>query len=283
MNKRKKEKHFFFQVCTLAMVNRRLRDDQPWRSSCLLLLLHLLSWPVVATPSCDASAAVLSSSCIILSTTTFKAAQVTVPAGVVVTVRPTNCTYPRLNFLGNLTVELSAAIQAEPGCPPPAGQRSAGGSFWSFGGQGGTCYSCRPQSPVGAGRLAKEGGVAGGAAENDTTGLTAGRGGGALLLTVAGTLQLEGLLDASGTAAVADGAGGGSGGRVDINAGAIQAGKTRGSIVAVGGAGRGQGGGGSGGAVHVNTSTPDVLDKLHISAYAGFARRFFFSLHFFFF
>jgi hypothetical protein len=69
-------------------------------------------------------------------------------------------------------------------------------------------------------------------------------GGGAIRLTVGGTLTLNGSLSAEGNAGLQDDAGGGSGGSVWLTAGALAG---SGSIMADGGAGELYGGGGGGG------------------------------------
>jgi hypothetical protein len=89
-----------------------------------------------------------------------------------------------------------------------------------------------------------------------------GAGGGAIRLTVAGTLQLDGVISANGLSAVTYG-GSGSGGSLWITADTLTG---SGSINALGGAAASYGAAGGGGRIALNTYSMVGFDTNHISA-----------------
>ncbi|KAK3576663.1 hypothetical protein CHS0354_004948 [Potamilus streckersoni] len=124
-----------------------------------------------------------------------------------------------------------------------AGHASAGGNGLTSKDKGGDAYGSlyEPTDPG-----SKGGGISGG------------RGGGALKLTVPAIFQLDGYISADGATGT-DNSGGGSGGSVYIRAGHFRG---HGKVSATGGQGHGSAGGGSGGRIAVHT--------LSSSEYRGF-------------
>jgi hypothetical protein len=132
-----------------------------------------------------------------------------------------------------------------------------GGSFVVSNSAGGIVYGSQ-NAPTSFG----SGG--GGYTPNQGTSLS-GYGGGALHLTIVGTLQVDGLLSASGTAGSGTGGGGGSGGSLWISAGVLAG---VGGIAANGGTGVDHiGGGGGGGRIAVFPALNSFNGV--ISAYGG--------------
>lgn len=250
--------------------------------ACLLMQTDV----AMAVGMCDTTSATIKSSCTVSGSSIdiIHFTQQTVTVGnpdepVTINIVPAGCTYPLLRF-ENLELSLHAAIRAQPLDPALCDATevqnvdgAAGGSFWSYGGQGGPGH--RPAAPIGSARELFRGGVPGG---NNATGQGAGWAGGAARLNVTGTLLLDGQIDVSGTGATANGASGGSGGVVDITCDKFESPNNYGRILALGGAGMGSGGGGSGGIVHLSTASalisPSVPFKPHqVSAFGGYARK----------
>lgn len=157
----------------------------------------------------------------------------------------------RLAVTGDLTIEAGSRVSMNGrghalGAGPGAGSSDTPASGGSHGGRGGagtyasgaTYGSLTAPTHPGSG-----GGV---------SGVSTGRGGGALRLAVGGTLRVDGLLDARGdTAATVTPAyspGGGAGGSIHVSAGTLSG---AGTIDAGGGKGFNQGGGGGGGRIAI--------------------------------
>jgi len=164
---------------------------------------------------------------------------------------------------GNVTVQAGGALSVDyagylPGSGPGAGQiysssgynycgggghGGAGGAAWITNGIGGATYDSQA-APTGLG----SGG--GGNGNGQSLG---GQGGGALQVTVAGTLQVDGRISANGGNGAGVAGGGGAGGSLYLNAATLAG---AGSITAVGGNGAGSfGGGGGGGRIAVIAGT----------------------------
>ncbi len=125
------------------------------------------------------------------------------------------------------------------------GGNGGNGGASAFGASGGNSYGIfsAPAQP-GSG-----GGYGLGGAFNEA----GSAGGGALLLTVGGSLVLDGIISADGTSGIGQGAGGGSGGTIRLTAGSLSGG---GLVSADGGSGDlPYGGGGGGGRIAVLSST----------------------------
>jgi hypothetical protein len=185
----------------------------------------------------------------------------------------------------NITVTGNAAIQAGGGIiadgngnPAQAGQgggryiSTSSGTFCSGGGYGGAGAVSGGPSPVSGGRsygsvtspsdLGSGGGSPSGSA-------ISGAGGGAILLTVTGTLQVDGRISAAGQDGAIPNGGGGSGGSIFLTVGTLAG---SGTISVNGGAGNDLGGGGGGGgriAIQHNSYAFDGL--LTAFGGAGFA------------
>ena len=116
------------------------------------------------------------------------------------------------------------------------------GSGAGYGGHGGASSLLPGGATYGSAQQPVDRGSGGGLGYGATAGGS--EGGGALRLTVGGTLTLNGSLTAEGKAGLQDNAGGGSGGSIWLAAGALAG---QGAIAADGGAGELYGGGGGGG------------------------------------
>ena len=156
--------------------------------------------------------------------------------------------------LRNATIDAGGAVTVDglgfaAGHGPGAGLTTNSiGSGAGYGGNGGAS-SVLPGGPTyGSVQQPVDRGSGGGLGYGTAT--NGSEGGGAIRLTVGGTLTLNGSLSAEGNAASQDDGGGGSGGSVWLTAGALAG---SGAIMADGGAGELYGGGGGGGgriAVH---------------------------------
>jgi len=108
----------------------------------------------------------------------------------------------------------------------------------------------------------------GGGNDVNIGGSSGGRGGGAIRLAVAGTLTVEGTIEANGLPGTTLEAGGGSGGSVRVDAGTLAG---SGWITANGGAGSGAatfGGGGAGGRIAINAGG-STLPATNVRAFGG--------------
>jgi hypothetical protein len=177
-----------------------------------------------------------------------------------------------LTVLRNASIDLGGAIAVDgkgyaAGTGPGAGLSSGFiGSGAGHGGNGGASSNSRggptydsEREPVLEG---SGGGVGWGAATN-------GEGGGAIRLTVGGTLALNGRLSANGNAGTADDSGGGSGGSIWASAGALAG---TGAIAADGGAGElYDGGGGGGGRIAIYTPVNVFAGLLSAAGGSGYS------------
>ena len=153
---------------------------------------------------------------------------------------------------GSITVNSTGSLNADsqgyvagagPGGAP--GGTSAGGSY---GGLGGVGNGASPSPTYGSLMEPSDLGSGGG---TRCCGTIPGAGGGALLLTVTGTLTDDGIISANGGAGTGLQVGGGSGGSVSIHTAALAG---SGSIAASGGSGGEAGGGGGRVALYFNTN-----------------------------
>ena len=180
----------------------------------------------------------------------------------------------------NLTINNNATIQAGGGIVAdalgsPANSGNGHGSYYgvfplyqgSGGGHGG--YGANSVSNSATGGVTYDNstspslvGSGGGGNGNNSFG---GNGGGYVHLTVTGSLQLDGIISANGTAGFGTGGGGGSGGGIWITAGTFTG---LGNISAKGGAGvPSVGGGGGGGRIAITYNTNSFSGN--ISAFGG--------------
>jgi hypothetical protein len=181
-----------------------------------------------------------------------------------------------------LTVTSSATVQAGGalfldgmGAGPGAGQ----GPGWSASGPFGLSGSGGGHGGYGGGSLTTGGGtyydsiteptsVGSGGGFGTASSLTGGSGGGAIHLTVTGSLTVDGLISADGTTPLSEGAGGGSGGSIWLSAGKFLG---AGSITANGGmADLPFGGGGGGGRVAIFASTNSFTGTYSAAGGLGF-------------
>jgi hypothetical protein len=175
----------------------------------------------------------------------------------------------------NAWVQTSAAISAngqgwegDTGPGPGTTATNDTGSGGGYGGMGGASEGGAPggaangsaQKPVGWG---SGGGVLFGKVPNLS------QGGGAIKLTVAGTLTINGIVSANGNDAIFPGAGGGAGGSVWLTAGTLAG---AGFITANGGAGQDHvGGGGGGGRIAIYAPINEFAGVTTVSGGGGFA------------
>jgi hypothetical protein len=190
-----------------------------------------------------------------------------------------NVTNQTLTITGNATIQAGGGIIAD-GTGSPGGQgtgagRYEGGDLGYIGGGGG--YGGYGAS--GGGNPYAYGGVtygsvteptalgSGGGVPSTTQGTfpAGGAGGGAIRLSVTGTLQVDGRISARGLAGTGPSAGGGSGGSINLSAGTLAG---SGIISANGGAGNSLGGGGGGGRIAITYRTANIFSGL-TSAYGG--------------
>lgn len=160
-----------------------------------------------------------------------------------------------VTVLRNATIDDGSAITVAAlgygaGAGPGAGQSTNSiGSGAGYGGQGGAS-SLLPGGPTyGSAQQPVDQGSGGGPGYGAQVGTS--EGGGAIRLTVGGSLMVNGAISANGNAGLQDDAGGGSGGSVWLTAGALAG---EGAITANGGAGElYDGGGGGGGRIAIYT------------------------------
>jgi hypothetical protein len=134
------------------------------------------------------------------------------------------------------------------------GYGAAGSAVSGYSGSGGTIYgSATSPNSLGSGGGGSYSGPVGGA------------GGGTILLTVSGALEVDGTISARGLAGVGASAGGGSGGSITLSVGTLAG---SGLISANGGAGNALGGGGGGGRVAIGYTAANTFSGL-VSAYGG--------------
>ena len=145
------------------------------------------------------------------------------------------------NLAGSLNVDhLGYAQSNGPGAGSAVSSKGSGGGY---GGAGGAASSGAPGgASYGSATEPVDFGSGGGNGAATATGGS--DGGGALHLSVAGVLSVNGIVSANGNAGLQDDSGGGAGGSVWISAGSLSG---AGNISALGGAGVPLGGGGGGG------------------------------------
>ncbi len=140
-----------------------------------------------------------------------------------------------------------------------------GGSYGGFGGVSAGLVQSEGGNPYGSAMSPNQPGSGGGPGTGDVPYSLGGSGGGAILLSVAGTLQLGGAISANGVPGFGEGSGGGSGGSVSLTAGTLSG---NGTIAANGGSGQlPLGGGGGGGRIALYLNTNQFTGA--ISAYGG--------------
>lgn len=166
---------------------------------------------------------------------------------------PTNGVPLDLVVLGNATVAAGGQILADAFGYPISGEAGPGvggttngvGSGAGHGGGGGTgSTGAKFGRPYGSATEPTAFGSQGGFSAAGITGA----GGGAVRMTVGGTLALQGRIHANGANAVAANAGGSSGGSIYLTVGALSG---DGPIWVMGGSGNGAGGGGGGGRISI--------------------------------
>ena len=159
-----------------------------------------------------------------------------------------------LTVLNNAVIETGAVVQVSGQGHGPALGPGAGGDHGAtccaggagYGGVGGMSATGIPGGPE-YGSLEEP--VDKGSGGGDGNGGPGGKGGGAIRLSVGGTLTLDGLLAADGTAGTLNNSGGGSGGSIYLTVGTLEGG---GAMSAAGGRGESfDGGGGAGGRVAI--------------------------------
>jgi len=180
--------------------------------------------------------------------------------------------------LGNALIATNASINVDglgygSDSGPGAGSEcsSGSGSGAGHGGEGQPSHNYQPAGypPI----VAPGGGIYGSATQPVTLGSggghssfdAGGAGGGAIWLTVTGTLQLDGAISANGLAAVTYG-GSGSGGSLWITAGALTG---NGSVSALGGAAASYGAAGGGGRIAIDTFSTTGFATNNITADGG--------------
>jgi hypothetical protein len=181
-----------------------------------------------------------------------------------------------LTVTGNATIQAGGGISAD-GTGSPGGSGTGagrsegtgdgyvggGGGHGGYGaGGGGTPYAYGGGT-YGSVTEPMELGSGGGGYGQD--GAAGGSGGGAIRLSVTGTLQVDGSVSARGLAGTGPSAGGGSGGSIYLIVGTLSG---SGVIAANGGAGSGLGGGGGGGRIAVVSTGANIFSGL-MSAFGG--------------
>lgn len=144
---------------------------------------------------------------------------------------------------------------------PGYGTTAGGGGYGGYGSRGAGSTNARGGISYGTMTAPRDLGSGGGSSPSVLYG---GSGGGAIRLTVSGALSVGGRISAEGTAGLAPGAGGGSGGSIWITAGTLTG---SGLISANGGSGNGWGGGGGGGRIALECT--NTLFNGLVSAYGG--------------
>jgi hypothetical protein len=164
-----------------------------------------------------------------------------------------------ITIQSNATVQVGGLISADgivsSGAAPGLSIPARGGGGGGHGGYGGASFSNAPGGNVTMDSITGPTGSGSPGGSGTGAGNFGGTGGGVLLLTVRGTLQLDGRISANGRTALSNlNSGGGSGGSVWLHVGKISG---TGTLSADGGAANNLGGGGGGGrmAVWYNTNS----------------------------
>ncbi len=166
----------------------------------------------------------------------------------------------------NVTIAAGGVMSTDgtvSGQGPGTGRTSlAGGSGGGHGGMGGSSAGIAGGSAYDTVQPTQAG--SSGAGPNVGTGFGGGSGGGLIVMTITGTLNVDGLLTANGLPGTNANSGGGSGGGLSFNVTRFSG---SGRIQANGGAGTGNGGGGGGGRISVLYVTNTYTGA--ISAFGG--------------
>ena len=182
---------------------------------------------------------------------------------------------------GNATIKAGGGIIADGagyagGAGPGAGKASTtssayiggGGGYGGYGASGGSTTMAYGGLTYGSVMSPTDFGSGGGGGYiiiASGAPLAGGAGGGAILLSVTGTLQVDGRISACGLAGTGPSAGGGSGGSINLSVGTLTG---SGIIAANGGAGNVLGGGGGGGRIAFSYKAANTFSGL-MSAYGG--------------
>ena len=154
---------------------------------------------------------------------------------------------------GSVTVNAGGSINADSqgylAGAGPGGAPSGSSAGGSYGGLGGVGVGVSPAGTYGSTTVPTDLGSGG---NTRCCGTTAGAGGGALTITVSGTLTDNGIISANGGNGIGLQVGGGAGGTVSLQAGTVTG---SGSITANGGSGGEAGGGGGRIALYYNTNS----------------------------
>jgi len=180
-----------------------------------------------------------------------------------------------LNVTGTLAVQSGGAITAD-ALGYAAGSGNGAGQFYASGN-----YPCSGAGHGGTGARGSPTNAAAGTTYDSQTGPTlfgsgggtystfsfGGNGGGALRISVNGTLQVDGAISANGGNGSGTGGGGGAGGSIYITATTVGGG---GTILANGGGGAGTiGGGGGGGRIAIYSTTAPAFNGAVLAAGGG--------------
>lgn len=184
-----------------------------------------------------------------------------------------------LTVTGNAIVQAGGGIIAD-GMGSPAGQGQGagryegvgdfgfvggGGGYGGYGASGGGTAYAYGGSTYGSATEPTASGSGGGGPPMGRSVPMGGAGGGAIGLTVTGTLQVDGRISTCGLAGTGPNTGGGSGGSISLRVGTLMG---SGVISANGGAGSYWGGGGGGGRIAILITTANTFSGL-VSAYGG--------------
>ena len=181
-----------------------------------------------------------------------------------------------LTVTGSATVQAGGGIIADgTGYAGGSGTGEGGYSGYSPGGGGGGGYGGYGAAGTAASGFSSSGGATYGSATSPNnfgsggggsySGPAGGSGGGAILLTVSGALEVDGRISARGLPGSGANAGGGSGGSINLSVGTLAG---AGVISANGGAGIAAGGGGGGGRIAIVYNVANAFSGL-MSAYGG--------------
>jgi hypothetical protein len=160
---------------------------------------------------------------------------------------------------------LAAGLGTGDGAITNGAVTGGGGGYGGYGGISAGSVQRPGGNPYGSAMVPNQLGSGGGSGTGEVPYSLGGSGGGAILLSVAGTLQLGGVISANGAPGFGEGSGGGSGGSVSVTAGTLSG---NGTIAANGGSGQlPLGGGGGGGRIAIYLNTNQFTGA--ISAYGG--------------
>jgi hypothetical protein len=187
--------------------------------------------------------------------------------------------YPGVTVTGNATIQAGGGIIGDGtgsagGFGPGAGRTYSGGNnaigggggYGGYGASGGGTTFAYGGSTYGSVTAPVDlGSGGGGYTGTQVPPAAGGAGGGAVRLTVTGTLQVDGTVSARGLAGTGPSAGGGSGGSIYLTVGTL----TGSGLISVnGGSGNAYGGGGGGGRIAISYTSANAFSGL-MSAYGG--------------